>query len=148
MKSLAHLVRRDLEGPKLDAASRIDPLPAWLAVEHARGEHGQEEQQQAHRDALRPREATLRGPRNHRDPEVAVCEILFRFAVEKLADLGHLVCPGHRDQAINLKKMHVPLKKGPLEVSGFAARDSSSVTTLNDIDVLNECNMDSHTQRE
>ena len=64
--------------------------------EHAVGDHGEEEQRHAARDALDSRERAASRPRKHRHPEMVVRHLLTHRLVEQLLELGQVAGAGYR----------------------------------------------------
>ena len=98
----AHVQRLQRDGDGAEADGRDLARRFILAFEeHAVGDHGQEEERHAARDALHAREVAARGAREDGDPEVLVAELLARRGREELFERDQVLDPSHRADPVH-----------------------------------------------
>jgi len=85
------LLQRQSDGSNVNLGGVV-----WVLSpeEHAVGDHGEEEQRHAARDALDTRERAASWSRKHRHPQVIVGHLLTHRLVEQLLELGQVITTG------------------------------------------------------
>lgn len=107
-REASHLLRRQCERPNGEQFGLF--LGSLTAVEHARGDHAEEEQQQTNGHSLDAREAGRGWAGDHRDPQVVVRQVTWHVGGEYIGESQQLVVATHRDCSVNLWRVGVCVK--------------------------------------
>lgn len=98
-RDASYLSQGELQGAQRDASG--GGLRVLGLEEHGVGDHGQEQQRHAARQALNAREVGARGAAEDGEPEVVVGQLLARGGREEVLEGDEVLYPGHGQDPVH-----------------------------------------------